>query len=310
MARSPLTTRWVWLDGRVVPAASARISVFDRGFLYGDAVFETVRFYGGRPFRWDAHRRRLTRSLAHFGIAMPKADLLSASLRLLARCRLDEAAVRITVTRGVGEGLSPPTRMQPTVLIAARPIPSDLPALRRDGIWVVTLAFGRGVGDATQGHKTTDYLSSIQGRRIATRARASDALFVECDDTVSEATASNCFVVRHGRLETPPLASGGLPGVTRAWVLDEAGRIGWKVRLGPLPRADLASADEMFLTNSVIEILPVVRIDGRDVGSGRPGDVTRALQERFARAIARLGSRAGARTTPRAARSPVRSRRQ
>jgi branched-chain amino acid aminotransferase len=291
LARSPLTPRWVWLDGRILPAENARVSVFDRGFLYGDAVFETVRFYRGRPFRWDAHRRRLGKSLAHFGISPPKVDLLSASLRLLERCRLDEAAVRITVTRGVGEGLSPPARMKPTVLLAARPIPSELPAQRRDGIAIVTLGFGRGVGDATQGHKTTDTLSAIQGRRLAARAHALDGLFVEHDGTVSEATASNYFVVRRGRLETPALASGCLPGVTRAWVLEEAERIGLAVRVGPIEKAGLAKAAEVFLTGSIVEILPVVRIDGRDVGDGRPGDVTRTMQGRFARAVARSGPR-------------------
>jgi branched-chain amino acid aminotransferase len=291
LARSPLTPRWVWLDGRILPAENARISVFDRGFLYGDAVFETVRFYRGRPFRWDAHRRRLAKSLAHFGISAPKVDLLPASLRLLARNRLAEAAVRITVTRGVGEGLSPPARMKPTVLLAARPIPSDLPAQRRDGIALVTLGFGRGVGDATRGHKTTDYLSAIQGRRLAARARARDGLFVEHDGTVSEATASNYFVVRRGRLETPALASGCLPGVTRAWVLEEAKRIGLAVRVGPIEKAGLAKAAEVFLTGSIVEILPVVRIDGRDVADGRPGAVTGTMQARFARAVTRSGPR-------------------
>lgn len=287
MARGALTPAWVWLGGRIVPAERAHVSVDDRGLLYGDAVFETVRCYEGEPFQWERHRRRLAASLARFAIPASTAGLRDATLALLERSRLREAAVRITVTRGAGAGLLPPRRLAPTVLVTARAIPPGLPAQRRDGIAAVTLPFGRGVGGFTRGHKTTEYLAAVCGRLAAERRRADDAIFVEADGAVSEATASNVFVVERRSLATPPLDAGCLPGITRALVIAEAERAGMRVRTARIPLARLRAADEVFLAASVIEILPVARLDGRRIGDGSPGPVTRALQERYRRLVSR-----------------------
>lgn len=287
----------MWLDGRILPAERAHISVLDRGFLYGDALFETLRCYAGEPFAWQRHRRRLAASLRHFGIPEPHHDLRAALRLLLQRHGLGDAVVRITVSRGVGEGLLPPRQLRPTVLLSLRPIPSTLEEQQRCGIAAVTLPFHSGLSAVTQGHKTSAYLAAVQGRRHARVRGADDGIYVEPGNRVSEATAANLFVVRRGRLETAPLASHGLPGITRAIVLGLAARLGLRVRIGALRVDTLRAADEIFLTNSVIEILPVTRLDGRRVASGLPGPQTRLLQEAFRR----LAERAARRTANNAA---------
>jgi branched-subunit amino acid aminotransferase/4-amino-4-deoxychorismate lyase len=281
----------VSVDGRLVPAARATISVFDRGFLYGDAVFETVRAYGGRLLLWRAHERRLLASLRAFGIARPALDLRRATLEVVAARRLRDAAVRVTVTRGRGEGLVAPRGLAPTVVIAAREVPADLSEQRGRGASAVLLPFGHGRGGLTDGHKTTAYLSAVVGKSRAAARGALEGVYVERDGTVSEGTTSNLFVVRRGALTTAPLHDGCLPGVTRSAVLRLAAQAALEVRVRPLPVRELHAADEMFLTASTLEVMPLVRLDGRPVGDGRPGPVTRLLQERYARFVRRALAR-------------------
>ncbi len=276
----------VWLNGRIVPAARARVSVFDRGLLYGDAAFETVRVYGGKPFRWRQHRRRLATTLAHIGIPFPKADLQRALDDVIDAGRRPEVAIRLTVTRGVGEGLAPPPGLEPTVLMMPRAIPSGLDVLRRDGVPVIRLPFGQGRFGFTSGHKTTDYAAAVQGRILARKAKAFEALYVEEDGSLSEATTSNVFGVKRGRLFTPPVATGCLPGITRELVLQIARKQGLEILERPLQTNRLDDFDEVFLTGSVIELMPVVRIDDRVVGDGAPGPATIELQRGYARRVA------------------------
>jgi len=290
-----------------VPAARAAVSIYDRGFLYGDAFFETIRFYGGRPLFWDEHLRRLAASLGRFAIPWPEHDLRRAASDLLAACALREAALRLTITRGVGEGLVPPPGIAPTCVLVARAIPSDLAAERERGWSVVRLAFGHGRGGTTSSHKNVDYLAAVAGRMRAARSHASEALFVEADGTVSEGTTSNVFTVRRGVVQTPPVAAGALPGITRAAVVRAARRAGIEIRESPLRARDLDAADEIFLTGSVIEVMPVVRLDRRRVGAGTPGDVTRAVQSLYARVVARGLERADA-SAPRAGKRSPRPR--
>jgi len=281
-----------WIDGRLVAADRAAVSVFDRGFLYGDAVFETVRAYDGRLFLWPAHERRLAASLRAFGIPRPRCDLRRAALDVVRARGVRDAAVRVTVTRGRGEGLVPPTGLVPTVVVAAREVPADLAVLRAQGAHAVLLPFGHGSGSVTDGHKTTAYLGAVLGKTRAAARRALEGIYVERDGTASEGTTSNLFVVRRGVVWTPPLGEGCLPGVTRSVVLRLAARDGVEVREGTLRARSLHAADELFLTASTLEVMPVVRLDGRRVGSGEPGPVTRALQERYARLVRRTLARA------------------
>jgi len=285
----------VWLDGRVVPAGRARISVFDRGLLYGDAAFETVRIYAGRPFRWREHRRRLATTLRRLAIRWPEVDLRRAITEVVDGARLREAGVRLTITRGIGEGLAPPDGLVPTVLLIPRPIPGGLEEARALGVDVIRLPFGQGRFGFTSGHKTTDYAAAVQGRILARRAHAFEALYVEADGTSSEATTANIFAVRRGRVVTPPTAAGCLPGITRELVLRLARRQGLGVHERVLRADELTDADELFLTGSVIELIPVVRVDRRKIATGVPGTITRRLQAAY-RATVRRWIAAGARS--------------
>lgn len=278
----------MWLDGRVVPAGRARISVFDRGLLYGDAAFETVRVYEGRPFRWHQHRRRLKATLARLSIPFPRFDLRKAVGEVVEAACLPNAAVRLTITRGVGEGLAPPAGLEPTVLLIPRAIPDGLPEARANGVSVIRLPFGQGRHGFTTGHKTTDYAAAVQGRILAGKAGAFEALYVEEDGTISEATTSNVFAVRDGAVITPPIAAGCLPGITRELVLEIADKAGIPTKEEAL-RADAVPAmDELFLTGSVIEIVPVVRIDGTPLGAGAPGEIAKRLGQAYRRRVAAL----------------------
>lgn len=296
------TAPYAWVAGRIVPVGEARVSIFDRGFLYGDAFFETVRVYRGRPFLWDGHLRRLRASLRAFGVAWPRQDLRNAALALLEACGLADAALRVTVTRGVGEGLIPPRDLEPVAVITARTIPESLPDERARGIAVIRLPFGHGRGSVTSGHKNVDYLPAVAGRMRAGKRGATEALFVESDGNISEGTTSNLFVVRHGRLLTPPAQAGCLPGLTRQLVVRIAERAGLSVREAPIPAGRLDDADEVFLTGSVIEVLPVVRIDGRRLGSGRPGPITLRLQGAYRSHVERSLARAAGRPVSRTGR--------
>jgi branched-chain amino acid aminotransferase len=296
LARSPArpagtTADFAWIDGRILPAGEASVSIFDRGLLYGDALFETVRVYAGTPLLWREHLRRLERSLARFAIPVPDHDLAIAASRLLAACGLADAALRLTVTRGVGEGLLPPPGIAPTAILTARAIPATLERDRERGIAVVRLPFGSGSGVAS-GHKSIAYLPAVAGRRLAARRGAAEAIYVEADGTIGEATTANLFLVRRGVLLTPPPAAGCLAGITRQSVVRIARRCGLDVRERVVRREDPDIADEIFLTGSIAEVVPVVRLDGRRVGDGAPGDVTRRVQELYRRFAAASVARA------------------
>lgn len=274
--------RYVYLDGKILPETEARVSPFDRGLLYGDAVFETVRVYDGRAHALDAHLARLRRSCDLTGIPYP-ADVAWGSEVVPALLRangLREASVRITVTRGTGPGFAPMQDVTPTVMAIATPVPYA-PELYEEGV-AVLLSQVRKTPAATLDPrlKSVNYLPHVLARAEAKRAGAFEALLRGDDgEEVVEGTTSNLFLVKDGIVLTPPLSSGILDGLTRrdvlAVLLDQARHVEER----PLYPRDLQEADEVFLTASVAEVLPVVRIDGAPVGDGKPGKVAReALQ--------------------------------
>ncbi len=278
----------VHLNGRLVSAARARVSVFDRGFLYGDGLFETVRTYGGVPFALAEHLERLQASCAFLGIPFPQVPWERRIGELLRRNRLRraDAWARLTLTRGVAPaGLAPPPRVTPTVLIIAGRVDAGVERLQRRGAPVVLLPFGRSGFMAE--HKTLDYVAGALGKTLASHHRAFEGLYVGADGLVTEGTTSNVFAVRRGRLMTPPLG-GILPGVMRRHVIALARQNGTEVVEAPLSAGALAEADEVFLTSSVVEIVPVVRVDEWPIGTGRPGPLTRALQRRLRRLVVSL----------------------
>jgi len=271
---------WVWLNGRFEAAETARVSVFDRGFLYGDGLFETIRAYGGRLFRPEAHHARLAAGAARIGIVPPFdgpgfTDLLA---RTLERNGLSDALLRLTLTRGAGPPVPDPAGCDaPTVLVVPRPAPPvDADAWRR-GLAAERVT----AGGAGGGLKSTSFLPHVLALRGARSHGADEALLVNPAGEVAEGSISNLFGVWEGTLATPPLAAGGLPGVTRALVLELAARLGIRAEERTLAAKALADAEELFVTGTGWEVMPLTRLDGQPVGSGMPGPVTERLHRAY-----------------------------
>lgn len=273
----------ILLGTRLVAAATARVSVFDRGFQYGDALIETVRVDRGRCVALEAHVRRLTDSAKALGIALAARAWQRDLERVIAANDLGaiEAWARITVTRGVAaRGLLPAAHAEAAVIVAAGALDPAIATQRRRGITAITLEFGRGTALAC--HKHAFYLPSIEGKRQAAAAGADDGLFSGLHGGIESGTAANVFAVVDEVLVTPR-GGGVLPGITRARVLDQARRQGWRISERRLRRGEAGTASEIFLTNALVEVVPVVQLDGRPVGDGRPGRRARALQRALLR---------------------------
>jgi branched-subunit amino acid aminotransferase/4-amino-4-deoxychorismate lyase len=275
----------VWVDGALLPAEGVHLSVFDRGFQLGDGVFETLRASGGRPIELDAHLARLHRSADGLDIHLPPdvddrlADGIGA---LLAADGLDgsdgDASIRITVSRGAfrARGVLPPETVPATIAIQVWPVVAAPVDHLERGLHLVTSTVRRDPRNPLATLKTTSRAEYVYARLEARRAGADDALFLTVDDHLSEGTSANIFLVRRGsELATPSLDCAILPGTTRSWLLGWAAGVGLTPIESRLTRADLATADEAFLSSSVAGILPVTRFDGAPVGDGRPGPWTR-----------------------------------
>lgn len=282
------------LNDRLVPARRATISALDRGFVYGDGLFETVRTYQGEPFGLPEHLRRLARSARVFRIPFEGSpDHWRPRVRRCLRANglLDtDAAVRLTVSRGAGPfGIVPPAHLRPTVMMLATPVDPRLPKVQARGVSICFFPF-RLVTATLPSHKTLHYLPAVLGKMIARRRGAWEAVYLGADDTVLEGTTSNVFAVERGRLVTPPL-HGILPGVTRHVLTTLAKRAGVPLVERRLTRDQLLAADEVLLTASTIEVLPVVRIERARIGNGKPGPITRTLQDEYRRHVERTLAR-------------------
>jgi len=276
-------TRIASIDGALFQPEEAKVSVYDRGFLYSDSVFETIRTYAGEPFALTEHMARLARSAAKVGIAMPipAADLGMEVRRAVRAARNPESYARVMLTRGAGPvGLDPALAGAPLRVVLVEPLTPLPAALYRDGVAVVTVRTER-AADAAQGAKVGNYLASLLALKEAKSRGAHEALVLDAAGHVVEGTTSNVFVVRDGALYTPPENANILPGITRAHLIEVAAELGRPLHLTALTPADLASADEVFISSSLREVLSVVRVDDRPVGGGRPGPVTRALHAAF-----------------------------
>jgi branched-chain amino acid aminotransferase len=267
---------WVWVDGALVAVEVARISPFDHGLLVGDGVFETIRVYGGEPFAWTRHLDRLAHSASGLGLEPPDRDELhAAACSVLAANGHAEARLRITVTGGVAPLGSERGRSGPTVVVTSS-------ALRAgpDSVRVVVVPWVRNERGATAGLKTTSYAENVRALAFAHERGASEAIFANTRDELCEATGSNVFVVRDGRIATPPGSSGCLLGVTRALVLELAAAAGMAVDESPLPIHALGEADEAFLTSTTRQVQPISHVDDRALPSV-PGPVAAALGTAF-----------------------------
>lgn len=276
---------YVILNGRLAAAARAAVSVFDRGLLYGDGLFETMRAYRGVPFALEDHLRRLRLSAETLGLPIPDLDWPALIAALLEKNGLgrDDAWVRLTVTRGAGEPrLPPPDDPAPTSIVMARPLDAAVARNQRRGVQATLLPMSR--DGAFSEHKSLNYLPGVVGRGLAARRGAYEGLFVGPEGLIAEGTTTSVFAVRGRALLTPP-GRGILPGITRRLVLDIARDHGIDIAEHPLSTADLLGADEGFLTSSIVEIVPIVRVDDAVIGAGRPGPVARRLLAGYRRAV-------------------------
>ena len=266
---------WVCLNGELVPEEQARVSVFDSGFMQGIGLFETMRTYGGRVFRLDEHLARLLTSAQRLGWAvLPDSDVLIEHVdRVIAAAHSDEdLRVRLTVTTG---SLHYQARPEPALTIVATATPGvSYPAeLYAKGATVALSPYRQGTHDPTTGHKTTSYFARLASLREAHAKRALEALWFTSDGHLAEGAISNVFVVAAGQLLTPPLDTPVLPGITREVVLEIAKQLGIGAVEQPLTLDDVFAAEELLLTNALMEVMPVVRIERRPVGNEKPGPV-------------------------------------
>lgn len=275
------------IDGRPMAPEAAKVSVFDRGFLYGDSVFEALRTYGGRPFALNRHLLRLARSASRVFIELP------VSLEQIGRevesaivgAGNAESNVRLMLTRGVGEllGLDPGLSRHPLRVVIVTPLKSPPPEAYLDGVGVVSYRTERVTDyNAAAGAKVGNYLVAVLATREARAAGAHEALIVDAQGRVVEGATSNVFaVLPDGTLVTPPEEDGILLGITRETLLAVADELKLGVRLASLPLAELKGATEVFVCSSIRELVPVVSVDGERIGSGRPGPVSQQLLAAF-----------------------------
>ena len=276
---------WIYLNTRFVSKEEAKISVFDHGFLYGDGVFETLRAYGGKVLLLSEHIARLEQSAARLHIPMPvKRSRLSAIVaESLELNKLTDAYFRITVSRGLGEiGLDPALCKNPTLVVIAKPFEPYPESFYTDGVSVAVVQTRRNLPEALPPHvKSLNYLNNILAKMEATALGAYDAVLLNHQGEVTEGTTSNVFVALGGRLLTPASDCGILAGITRNVVLRLARELEIPTEETRLTAADLPIADECFLTNTTVEVLPVTQVDGQSIGEGRPGEITRRLHASF-----------------------------
>ncbi len=264
------------VNEKIVDSPASALSALDRGFLLGDGVFETLRIYAGRPFKLHDHLTRLSDACARTSIKMNSRveSLTRSEIERAGSVGLSEAVMRITISRGPGLGLGIDPH-DSTVVTLIESLPTLNPDWYERGLDVVIARGRRNEFSETVGIKTTAYLDSILAFRAAAQKGADDSLFLDTRGHLSEATASNLFVVRGGEIHTPPLECGALPGITRACVIAIAKTTGIRMSSQtPLDREMLKTADEVFLTSSIREIVPVTSCDGVRVGNGKPGAVT------------------------------------
>jgi branched-chain amino acid aminotransferase len=266
-----------WVDGQRVDPASAQIYVTDRGFTLADGIFETMRAYNGAIFRYDDHMLRLSRGAERLGLPRPANLLptLQLALRELRAARVD-AVVRLTVSRGTGRhGLMPTRGESPTVVLFAQ----ELSAFKTS-ISVRTASGRRNEYAMSAGIKTLSYTDGVIALLEVAAKGAEDAIFLDTGGHVSEATASNVFLVKDDAVRTPPTTCGAFPGITRGLVIECLESMGIALSQDPVTPAELANADEVFLTSSVREIAPVDTVDGRSLKA--PGSITTALMGAYA----------------------------
>jgi len=278
----------IYLNGKLVSRDQAKISVFDHGFLYGDGVFEGIRSYGCLVFKLEEHIARLYESARaiKLEIGMTPQEMIGAVVKTLKANKISDGYIRLIVSRGEGDlGLDPRKCFgRPNIIVIADKIKLYPEKLYREGMAIVTVATVRNVAEALNPRiKSLNYLNNILAKIEAANLGYEEALMLNSMGFVAECTGDNIFIVKGGKLFTPSCDMGILQGITRDTVLEIAAKTGIEAREAVLTRHDIYTADECFLTGTAAEIIPVVRVDGRPIGAGKPGKITRAVLDHFRR---------------------------
>jgi len=276
----------IYIDGKFYPESEAKISVFDHGFLYGDGVFEGIRSYNGVVFKLKEHIDRLYNSAKAImlDIPMTKDEMIEAVLETLRKNGLKDAYIRLVVTRGKGDlGLDPRKCPKPSVIIIAVPLLQlyDEKVRERGMSMIVSWVRRDSVDATTHEIKSLNYLNSILAKIEANNAGADEAIILDPNGFICEATGENIFIVKDGKLFTPPSTSGALPGITASVIKEIAQKLGYQVIEKGITVAELYNADEAFLTGTAAEVMPIREVNKRQIGEGKMGPVTRQILEKF-----------------------------
>jgi len=279
----------VWIDGKLLDKRDANISVYDHGLLYGDGVFEGIRVYHGRVFEFDAHLDRLYDSAKAIRLTIPLArEQVAAAVEETVKANgFRDCYVRLIVTRGVGYlGINPNKCEKPSVIVIADHISMYPKEMYESGMAVIAATVIRNHPNALSPRiKSLNYLNNVLARIEANDAGVPEAIMLNGEGNVAECTGDNIFIVRRAQLQTPTTHDGILEGVTRKVIMDLAARLHIPCVEKSLQRHDLYVADECFLTGTAAEVIPVTKIDGRPIGDGKPGPLTRQLIEAFHRHV-------------------------
>jgi branched-chain amino acid aminotransferase len=278
---------WIYLNNRFVKESEALVSVFDHGFLYGDGVYETIRSYGNRIFMRDQHLARLRRSANAIGLTIPDLDWPALLHEAMDRNDVGnvhvDAYMRITISRGVGDiGLDPALCPNPTIVIMTKPLTPPSPQLYQEGVSLITAQTKRNLPSALDPQiKATNFLNNILAKREAIAVGAFDSLLLNWESHLTECTVSNVFFVKAGQLCTPSLDCGILDGITRTIILTLAHEEQIPIKEGRFGIDALRQAEECFLSNTTMEIMPVTMLDRNPIGRGQPGLLTQRLHQLF-----------------------------
>ena len=287
-------SRKIWLDGEIVEEADAKISVFDHGLLYGDGIFEGIRFYEGRVFRLEEHIDRLFLSAKAILLKMPwsHAEVCEATLETIRANGLTDGYIRLVMTRGTGDlGLNPYLCPKPSMFIIASGITLYPAEFYENGLEVVTCSTRRPTPASLSPQvKSLNYLNNVMAKVEALKAGAKEGLMLNEQGYVAECTGDNVFIVKKGEVITPPVSDGSLDGITRQVIFDLCGEMGVSIREASLTRYDLYTADEAFLTGTAAETIPMVKLDDREIGDGKPGPVSMKLIEAFRKLVRSEGT--------------------
>lgn len=279
----------VYIDGEYHPKSRAKVSVYDHGLLYGDGVFEGIRAYDGVVFKLKEHIDRLYRSASVIMLNIPltKEEMINAVLETLRKNNLRDAYIRLLVTRGVGDlGLDPRKCPKPTVVIITDIIKLHSGEAKEKGIRAMLVWVKRDPVDATSHEvKSLNYLNSILGKIEANIAGFDEAICLDKNGHISEGVAENIFIVKNGKVITPPTSTGALVGITRDVAMKLAEKLGYTAVESNITPTDLFTADEAFFTGTAAEIVPIVEVNKRMIGDGNPGPITRRLMQEFEKVL-------------------------